>query len=154
MEVSSPIPKKHARIEIIPLIDIMFFLLASFMMVSLSQVTMKGIKVNLPKGMSGQTQSKKDYYSFSVDKDGYIYWDKSKINYEDVPAKLNPIYAEWVAHKNDPGREEPKIFIRADYDTLHGNVTRLLDQIRSTGFQKIAFEINSTAAAQLPATKR
>ena len=46
MRVSSPIPHKKARIEIIPLIDIMFFLLASFMMVSLSQVHMKGIKVN------------------------------------------------------------------------------------------------------------
>ena len=48
MKVASPIPKKHARIEIIPLIDIMFFLLASFMMVSLSQTHMKGIRVNLP----------------------------------------------------------------------------------------------------------
>ena len=42
MAVTSPIPHKKARIEIIPLIDIMFFLLASFMMVSLSQVHMKG----------------------------------------------------------------------------------------------------------------
>ena len=42
MHVTSPIPHKKARIEIIPLIDIMFFLLASFMMVSLSQVHMKG----------------------------------------------------------------------------------------------------------------
>ena len=56
MNVSSPIPHKKARIEIIPLIDIMFFLLASFMMVSLSQVHMKGIKVNLPTGQSGETQ--------------------------------------------------------------------------------------------------
>ncbi len=48
MKVSSPIPKKHARIEIIPLIDIMFFLLASFMMVSLSQTHMKGIRIQLP----------------------------------------------------------------------------------------------------------
>ncbi len=48
MQIPSPISKKHARIEIIPLIDIMFFLLASFMMVSLSQVSMKGWKVDLP----------------------------------------------------------------------------------------------------------
>ena len=52
MEFTSPIPHKKARIEIIPLIDIMFFLLASFMMVSLSQVHMKGMKVNLPTGQS------------------------------------------------------------------------------------------------------
>jgi len=148
MEVSSPIPKKHARIEIIPLIDIMFFLLASFMMVSLSQTTMKGIKVALPIGSSGETQSKKDYYSFSVDRDGFVYWDKVKITYEDVAGKLKPIYTEWAANKDRP---EPKIFVRADNEALHGNVTRLLDQIRSTGFSKIAFEIKSQASAGVPA---
>jgi biopolymer transport protein ExbD len=56
MNVASPIPHKKARIEIIPLIDIMFFLLASFMMVSLSQTTMKGMKVALPVGASGQPE--------------------------------------------------------------------------------------------------
>ena len=139
MEVSSPIPKKHARIEIIPLIDIMFFLLASFMMVSLSQTTMKGMKVALPVGSSGQTQSKKDYVSFSVDRDGYIYWDKERIEYHDVPTKLRG------------ASPEAKIFIRGDREALHGNVTRLLDQIRSTGFTKIAFEIKSQALSGVPA---
>ena len=52
MRLSSPIPHKKARIEIIPLIDIMFFLLASFMMVSLSQTHMKGIRVNLPAAIA------------------------------------------------------------------------------------------------------
>jgi biopolymer transport protein ExbD len=139
MEVSSPIPQKHARIEIIPLIDIMFFLLASFMMVSLSQTTMKGMKVDLPMGSSGQTQNKKDYVSFSVDRDGYIYWDKERIEYHDVPVKLRG------------ASPEAKIFIRGDREALHGNVTRLLDQIRSTGFTKIAFEIKSQASAGVPA---
>jgi biopolymer transport protein ExbD len=55
MKVSSPIPKKRARIEIIPLIDIMFFLLASFMMVSLSQTHMKGIRVALPSPTAVKT---------------------------------------------------------------------------------------------------
>ena len=139
MEVSSPIPKKHARIEIIPLIDLMFFLLASFMMVSLSQTTMKGMKVNLPTGSSGQTQSKKDYVSFSVDRDGFIYFDKNRIEYADVPGKLRGV------------SPEAKIFVRGDAEALHGNVTRLLDQIRSTGFNKIAFEIKSQASAGVPA---
>ena len=52
MRMRSPLPKKKARIEIIPLIDIMFFLLASFMMVSLSQTHMKGIRVNLPQAQT------------------------------------------------------------------------------------------------------
>ena len=138
MEVASPLPKKHARIEIIPLIDIMFFLLASFMMVSLSQTTMKGMKVNLPAGSSGETQNKKDYVSFSVDRDGYIYWDKERIEYADISTKLRG------------ASPEAKIFIRGDSEALHGNVTRLLDHIRATGFTKIAFEIKSQAGAGVP----
>ena len=67
MKMRSPIPKKHARIEIIPLIDIMFFLLASFMMVSLSQTHMKGIRVNLPSANSPPADpTKKDYISIRV----------------------------------------------------------------------------------------
>jgi biopolymer transport protein ExbD len=143
MNVSSPIPHKKARIEIIPLIDIMFFLLASFMMVSLSQTTMKGMKVNLPIGQSGKTQSKKDYVALSVDRDGYYYWDKRRIELDEILPQLRQVYAT---------SPEAKIFIRADRETLHGNVTRMLDEIRSSGFTKISFEIKSQALAGLSAT--
>jgi biopolymer transport protein ExbD len=139
---SSPVPKKKARIEIIPLIDIMFFLLASFMMVSLSQTTMKGMKVDLPVGSSGQTQNKRDYVSFSIDKDGYLYSDKTRINYEDVAPMLRKMF---------PEHPEAQIFIRGDRETMHGNVTRLLDQIRVTGYNKISFEIKSQALQGVPA---
>src|ERR1043165_9018366 len=132
MQVASPIPKHHARIEIIPLIDIMFFLLASFMMVSLSQVRMKGWKVNLPEGKSGEVQNKKDYISLSVDKEGTYYFDKEVIKLEDILPRLQKIY------KLTP---DAKIFIRGDVESVHGNVTRMLDQIRSSGFTKLSFEI-------------
>jgi biopolymer transport protein ExbD len=138
MEIPSPIAKKKARIEIIPLIDIMFFLLASFMMVSLSQVTMKGMKVNLPFGASGETQSKKDYISLSVDKDGLYYFDKEPIALELIHGKLVQIY------RTNP---EAKVFIRGDAEAVHGNVTRMLDQIRASGFTKLSFEIKSKAGA-------
>src|SRR6185503_7727695 len=134
MNVTSPLPHKKARIEIIPLIDIMFFLLASFMMVSLSQVVMKGMKVNLPLGKSGDTQNKKDYVALSVDRDGYYYWDKKKIGLEEIAPMLRSVYST---------TPEAKIFIRADREALHGNVTRMLDEIRSTGFNKVSFEIKS-----------
>ena len=72
MKMRSPLPKKHARIEIIPLIDIMFFLLASFMMVSLSQTHMKGIRVNLPSANTPPPppNEKKDYVSIRVTEGG------------------------------------------------------------------------------------
>ena len=141
MRLSSPIPHHKARIEIIPLIDIMFFLLASFMMVSLSQVHMKGIKVNLPTGASGQSQSKRDYISVSVDSNGNPYFDKQMMTYEALTARLGAV------HQENP---EAKVFVRGDRDTVHGNIIRVLDILRAQGFYKIAFEIKSQAAVGVP----
>jgi biopolymer transport protein ExbD len=142
MRIVDPIPHKKARIEIIPLIDIMFFLLASFMMVSLSQVHMKGIKVNLPTGVSGETQNKREYVSLSVDKDGYFYFDKKQIEFDQVLPQLQAIYAI---------SPDAKVFVRGDRDALHGNVIRLLNQIRSSGYNRIAFEIKSEGLKAVPA---
>ena len=145
MFISSPIPRKKARIEIIPLIDIMFFLLASFMMVSLSQVHMKGIKVNLPRGSSGETQSKREYVSVSVDKDGHFFFDKDEVTEQDLQARLMKV------HQSSP---EAKVFVRGDRDTAHLNVTRLLDYLRSAGYYKISFEIKSEALKGVPGGPR
>ena len=133
MHVTSPIPHKKARIEIIPLIDIMFFLLASFMMVSLSQVHMKGIKVNLPSGVSGQTQTKREYISVSVDKD--------EVKDEELISRLRKV------HDSAP---DAKVFVRGDRDSVHLNVTHALDIIRSAGFYKISFEIRSESLKGVP----
>jgi biopolymer transport protein ExbD len=141
MRVSSPIPHKKARIEIIPLIDIMFFLLASFMMVSLSQVHMKGIKVNLPSGVSGQTQTKREYISVSVDKNGNYFFDKDQVSDEELMSRLRKV------HDSAP---EAKVFVRGDRDSVHLNVTHALDIIRSAGFYKISFEIRSEALKGVP----
>src|SRR5438132_3446014 len=110
MRVSSPIPHKKARIEIIPLIDIMFFLLASFMMVSLSQVHVKGIKLNLPTGLTGQTQSRREYIALSVDKSGDIYYDKAKVEPGEVYQRLVNV------RRISPNA---KIFIRGDREAAH-----------------------------------
>ena len=141
MRIGSPIPHKKARIEIIPLIDIMFFLLASFMMVSLSQVHMKGMKVNLPAGSSGETQNKREYVSLSVDKDGYFYFDKTQMDIDQLVQTMQQV------HQATP---DAKVFVRGDRDAIHGNVIRLLNVIRSAGFYKMAFEIQSQAGQGIP----
>ena len=141
MNVSSPIPHKKARIEIIPLIDIMFFLLASFMMVSLSQVHMKGMKVNLPTGQMGETQAKNEYISVSVDANGNPYFDKNEMTYDALLEKLKQVHAE---------NPEAKVFVRGDADTVHFNIIRVLDLLRTAGFYKVAFEIKSEALKGMP----
>src|SRR6478752_7520329 len=114
MKMRSPIPKKHARIEIIPLIDIMFFLLASFMMVSLSQTHMKGIPVNLPSNVSVPPDpNKKDSVSIRITEGGLIYFDNQAVMTDDV---LNRLYQLHEQNK------DIKVSLSAEQLATHGDV--------------------------------
>ncbi|MDQ6912972.1 MAG: biopolymer transporter ExbD [Verrucomicrobiota bacterium] len=133
----SPIPKKHARIEIIPLIDIMFFLLASFMMVSLSQTHMKGIRVNLPSNISVQPQDpNKDTVRIRVTEGNLIYFDNQPVNSDDVMGRL---YGLFKANK------DVKVSLSAEQNAMHGDVINVLDKIRSAGIEKIGYQIKTAA---------
>jgi biopolymer transport protein ExbD len=134
----SPIPKKHARIEIIPLIDIMFFLLASFMMVSLSQTHMKGIRVNLPSANTPPPppNQEKDYISIRVTEGGLVYFDNVPVFDQDVKPKLLQL------QKANPN---VKISISAETLALHGDVITLLDRVRDVGITKIGYQIKAAS---------
>jgi biopolymer transport protein ExbD len=136
MRVSSPIPKKHARIEIIPLIDIMFFLLASFMMVSLSQTHMKGIRVNLPAPTAPQQNPQKDYVAIRVSAGNNVYFDGAFVPEGEVLPRL---YQLAQANPNI------KVSLSAEEQALHGDVITVLDHIRSAGITKIGYQIKAAA---------
>ncbi|HJX26175.1 MAG TPA: biopolymer transporter ExbD [Chthoniobacterales bacterium] len=138
MKVSSPIPKKRARIEIIPLIDIMFFLLASFMMVSLSQTHMKGIRVALPSPVAPQTQPDLTVVNIQV-----LAGDATYINRQFVPDDqvLSTLYQ---LHQSNP---DVKVSISADKEALHGDVITLLDRVRSAQITKIGYQIRAAPSA-------
>ena len=134
MKVSSPVPHKRARIEIIPLIDIMFFLLASFMMVSLSQTHMKGIKVNLPAQGAPPTTVTKDYVAIRVSPGNAIFFDGQFIQDDQVLPRLFQLNA---ANPNI------KISISAEMMSTHGDVIALLDKVRQVGIQKVGYQIRA-----------
>src|SRR6185369_15622369 len=85
MKFGSPVPEKKARIEIIPLIDIMFFLLAAFMLASLSMIRLQSVKVDLPSAST----AKRDIVNIGVNKAGEIYIEKTQINMGDLHAFLS-----------------------------------------------------------------
>ncbi len=122
----------EARIEIIPLIDIMFFLLASFMLVSLSMVNLKSVKVNLPTATVSTLELKKDFVDISVDAAGGAYLDKKPIGDHELTAALA------AAHEANPNL---RVFISGDADARHGQIMRVLDAVRSAGIEKVAFEV-------------
>ena len=133
MRMRSPIPHKKARIEIIPLIDIMFFLLASFMMVSLSQTHMKGINVNLPsRDAFTPPNQPKDYVAIRVTEGGLIYFDNAPVLDSDVLPKLYQLHE---------ANSEVKVSLSAELLATHGAVIELLDKIRLAGITKVGYQI-------------
>ena len=118
---SKPPGENEVRIEIIPLIDIMFFLLASFMLVSLSMVNLKSVKVNLPTATTATQDAKKDFISLSIDKHGMAYFDKQPVGANELVQRLA------AAQKNSAN---VRVLISGDQDARHGDVMRVLDLVR------------------------
>ena len=140
VKLGSKLPQENeARIEIIPLIDIMFFLLASFMLVSLSMVNLKSVKVNLPTATVAALDTKRDFVSISVDKSGAAYLDKQPVGLSELAQRL----ALWQqTNKN------VRVFISGDKDARHGDVIHVLDAVHSAGIEKVAFEVRDTPAGR------
>src|SRR5229473_3947119 len=128
MHLASPIPRKRARIEIIPLIDIMFFLLASFMMVSLSQTHMKGIKVALPSAQAPPPQTQKDYVAVQVRAGNAVFFDNVYVPDDQVLPRL------YALHESNPGI---KVSISAEMMSRHGDVIAVLDKVRRARIEKV-----------------
>jgi biopolymer transport protein ExbD len=126
-----PTESAEARIEIIPLIDIMFFLLASFMLVSLSMVNLKSVKVNLPTAVTATPELKKDFVDISVDRQGGIFLDRKPYGVHELSSALA------AAKKANP---DVRVFISGDEDARHGAVMQALDAVRAAGIDKVAFE--------------
>jgi biopolymer transport protein ExbD len=133
MRLASPIPHKRARIEIIPLIDIMFFLLASFMMVSLSQTHMKGIKVALPSAQP-PTVPKKDYISVRVGAGNTVSFDGQLVPDDQVLSRLFQLHA---------ANPDIKVSISAEGMARHGDVITVLDKVRRVKIEKVGYQIRA-----------
>jgi len=135
--------KKRARIEIVPLIDIIFFLLATFVMVSLSMVKNKGIPVNLPVAASALPQDRTDFASITLTDAGEVYFNKQVV----TPAELELALKDLLAQN-----PEPKVFINGDTNATFGKAVEALDTARRLGITKIAIETKTKATAPVPAT--
>ena len=130
MKLSSPIRPRKSRIVIIPLIDIMFFLLASFMMVSLEMSKTENIKVNLPPASQSQQDYRPDMVNIAVDKSGAVWLEKKEISMAELGIALSNRFR---ANPDLP------VYISGDRDTLHGDMVKVYQTARAVGVQKIAF---------------
>jgi biopolymer transport protein ExbD len=137
MKIRSPLPQKKTRLEIIPLIDVMFFLLASFMMVSLTMTKQQTIKVNLPVAAAAQSDFKPDMINLAVNVAGDLFYNTERVSLLDAERRLSERFG------TDPNTP---VYISGDADTRHADMVKALDLVRRIGFNKAAFNVKANAA--------
>ncbi len=124
--------RKKARIEIIPMIDTMFFLLVFFMVATLSMTMQRGIPVNLPHAATAQDELRQ-VVTLTMTKDGRLLFDKEPIaSVEDAAVRLG----RWKASGTDVS-----VVVNADRSVEHGQVVELMDAVRQAGVTRIAVAV-------------
>lgn len=134
MKILSPLPRKRGRLEIIPLIDIMFFLLASFMMVSLTMQNLMSIRVSLPTATQAKSLTKPDMTTLTVDRYGQTSIDGKPISFSDLQRLLSKKV------EVNPGYP---VYIQGQKETTHASMIYVLDFVRRAGVQKVAFSVKT-----------
>ncbi|CQR74393.1 Biopolymer transport protein ExbD [Sporomusa ovata DSM 2662] len=120
--------ESQPKIMIIPMIDIIFFLLVFFMMSTLYMVEQRTLPVNLPQASAAQSDLAKNV-AITLAKDGAIYVDQ-----EQIPVELfkNRIQVQ-LARQSDTA-----FILRADKQAEYGRVVMVLDELKGLGVKKVA----------------
>jgi biopolymer transport protein ExbD len=123
--------RKKARIEIIPLIDVIFFLLATFVLFTLSLNRSGGLDVNLPAAQTSQPRSAEGAVTLTITAEGAIAWDKTPVSLDEFIARLE-------AYKQTA--PNPLILLNGDEDALFSQARYVIDEVRKAGIRKILVE--------------
>ena len=139
MKIRSPIARKRARLEIIPLIDIMFFLLASFMMVTLQMQKVRTLKASLPTATLIASTNKPDIVKLLVSRDGQVSVDGKSMSFPDLLTVLTNRHA---LNPNLP------VYISGARDAKHGAVIYALDFVKRAGIERVAFSVKAEPSSK------
>jgi biopolymer transport protein ExbD len=124
--------KKKARIEIIPLIDVIFFLLATFVLFTLALNKSEGLTgVTLPQSETGEIRDPSDSVTLTVTEEGTIGWNKDPVTLDQFLERLKTYKVS---------NPEGKILINGDDNALFQTAIYVFDEVRKAGFQKVLIE--------------
>ncbi len=121
---------KRTKIEIIPMIDTMFFLLVFFMLSSLALTRLQGLPVNLPQASTASKQNALDF-TITVDRQQRVFVNKDEVRLDDLAAAL-------VQKAGGPQIDlsQASVVINADETVPYGIVIRCIDEARSVGITR------------------
>jgi len=123
---------KKARIEIIPLIDVIFFLLATFVLFTLSLDRLRSVPVNLPVAVPPQDNVDVDEaVTIQISDQKTCYWNRELISLEDIGPRIEQ-YKTQV--------HVPRILIAGDDRAKFGPTVQVLDEVRKAGIEQVSVE--------------
>ena len=132
MKTHPPRPLKRARIEIIPLIDVIFFLLATFVLVSLSMTRLQGLDMEMPKAVAPQPgAARPEIVTIFVTPGGGLLWNSDPLRMDQLPVRIQKYKRE---------NPDPKILINGDEAAHFGQAVEVLDTVRGLGISKVSIE--------------
>jgi biopolymer transport protein ExbD len=124
--------QRKARIEIIPMIDTMFFLLVFFMLASLSMTDLYSVPVDLPKA-GGVPDKVPQVVTLTLTKEGKLFFNKEEcVSAETAILRLLQKTDEYASLA---------VIINADRSVKHGQVVELLDAVQQSGVSKVAIAV-------------
>ena len=127
---------KRARIEMLPMIDIVFLLLVFFIYAMLSMAVHRGLPVNLPASKTVQID-KKVVLAVTIRADGSIFVDKEPVQLDRVTTLLQA---------KAKGQEQPGVLLFADRNLTYQNLFLVLDRIRQAGLNRISLQAELNAS--------
>ena len=135
-KISQSSPPKQARIEIIPLIDVIFFLLATFILFTLSLEKIQSVPVNLPVANPAPSTNQEDTtVTLQVSDQSTCYWTYQGST-ELIP--LSEVTPRLQNYKNQ--NPDPRVLLTTDDKAKYGVAIQVLDEIRKAGIEKASIE--------------
>ena len=125
---------KRARIEIIPLIDVIFFLLATFVLFTLSLNKSNGVAVHLPVSETAENRDPNGTVTVSVTDEGTLAWNRDLVTLDEFLIRLQQY------HKEEP---DGRILINGDEKAFFAQAVYVFDEARKAQFTKIFIETRS-----------
>jgi biopolymer transport protein ExbD len=133
-------PVEKARIELIPMIDTMAFLLVFFMIASLAMTRQAGLPVSLPKADAASPQTWGDRaLVVTLNRQGEVYLDKQLVSRDDLEQRVRARVEK---------RPELLVVINADAELRHGDVIQAMDAVKKAGAAHMAIATAPTGEAQ------
>ena len=122
-------PRRRVQIEIIPMIDVMMFLLVFFVMISLNVIPITGLKTQLPQASQAEPMEPAKHLVITLAEDGHIEIEGRPYSMAELPA---------VIQAQAAANPKLNVIVNGDRNARIDGLVRIMDMVRRSGIQQVS----------------